>query len=127
MSTPTSETNGNVTATRPSKGGLEGVVAAITALSKIEGTEGRLIYRGYNIHDLARSTSFEEVAYLLWFASCPIRHNSQICERNWRSNARYPPQYCACCMTCRLNPNQWTCYVQSPQPGRRHDYWQAHS
>ncbi len=71
MSTPTSETNGNVTATRPSKGGLEGVVAATTALSKIEGTEGRLIYRGYNIHDLARSTSFEEVAYLLWFGQLP--------------------------------------------------------
>ena len=71
MSTPTPETNGSVAATRPRKGGLEGIVAATTALSKVEGTEGRLIYRGYNIHDLARTTSFEEVAYLLWFGQLP--------------------------------------------------------
>src|SRR5579872_5598894 len=71
MSMPTPETNGSVAATRPRKGGLEGIVAATTALSKVEGTEGRLIYRGYNIHDLARTTSFEEVAYLLWFGQLP--------------------------------------------------------
>src|SRR5579884_3453831 len=53
------------------KGGLEGIVAATTALSKVEGTAGRLIYRGYNIHDLARTTTFEEVAYLLWFGHLP--------------------------------------------------------
>ncbi|MFL5665668.1 MAG: citrate synthase [Ktedonobacteraceae bacterium] len=53
------------------KGGLEGIVAATTALSKVEGTAGRLIYRGYNIHDLARTTSFEEVAFLLWFGRLP--------------------------------------------------------
>src|SRR5579885_3844625 len=55
------------------RGGLEGVIAASTALSKVEGTEGRLIYRGYNIHDLARTTSFEEIAYLLWFGQLPNR------------------------------------------------------
>src|SRR5205823_6365737 len=53
------------------KGGLEGIVAATTALSKVEGTAGRLVYRGYNIHDLARTTSFEEVAHLLWFGHLP--------------------------------------------------------
>jgi citrate synthase len=71
MSMPTSETNGSSAATKPRKGGLEGIVAATTALSKVEGAEGRLIYRGYNIHDLARTTSFEEVAYLLWFGQLP--------------------------------------------------------
>jgi len=40
-------------------------------LSKVEGTVGRLIYRGYNIHDLARTISFEEVAHLLWFGHLP--------------------------------------------------------
>jgi citrate synthase len=53
------------------KGGLEGIVAATTALSKVEGTAGRLIYCGYTIHDLARTTSFEEVAHLLWFGHLP--------------------------------------------------------
>lgn len=53
------------------KGGLEGIVAATTALSKVEGTAGRLIYHGYNIHDLARTTTFEEIAHLLWFGHLP--------------------------------------------------------
>lgn len=56
---------------KPTKGGLEGVVAATTAISKVEGTEGRLIYRGYNIHDLARTTTYEEIAHLLWFGHLP--------------------------------------------------------
>jgi len=50
---------------------LEGIVAATTALSKVEGTAGRLIYHGYNIHDLATTTSFEEIAHLLWFGHLP--------------------------------------------------------
>lgn len=53
------------------RGGLEGIVAATTELSKVEGTVGRLIYRGYNIHDLARTTTFEEVLHLLWFGKLP--------------------------------------------------------
>src|SRR5438093_2899639 len=76
MSMTISGTNENPqkdAANKSTKGGLEGVVAATTALSKVEGTAGRLIYRGYNIHDLARTTSFEEVAYLLWFGHLPDR------------------------------------------------------
>src|SRR5438270_9409410 len=69
----TANTSTTDQASRPNRGGLEGVVAATTALSKVEGTAGRLIYRGYNIHDLARTTSFEEVAYLLWFGHLPDR------------------------------------------------------
>lgn len=45
--------------------GLEGVVAAETALSDIDGREGRLSYVGYDIHDLADNATFEEVVYLL--------------------------------------------------------------
>lgn len=66
MSATTVETNG-----KKSKGGLEGIVAARTALSKVEGTAGRLTYRGYDIHDLARSTTFEEILHLLWFGRLP--------------------------------------------------------
>ncbi len=53
------------------RAGLEGVIAATTALSQTDGTTGRLVYRGYDIHDLARHTTFEEVAYLLWFGHLP--------------------------------------------------------
>ncbi len=59
------------TTSKPNRGGLEGIVAATTALSKVEGTAGRLIYHGYNIHDVARRTTFEEIAHLLWFGHLP--------------------------------------------------------
>jgi len=55
------------------KAGLEGVVAATTAISNVDGQAGRLVYRGYDIHDLAHSTTFEEIAYLLWFGHLPTR------------------------------------------------------
>jgi citrate synthase len=45
--------------------GLEGVVAAETAISDIDGKKGVLSYVGYDIHDLAPNASFEEVVYLL--------------------------------------------------------------
>jgi citrate synthase len=67
----TNENSQKEAVSKSKKGGLEGVVAATTAISKVEGTAGRLIYRGYNIHDLARTTSFEEVAHLLWFGDLP--------------------------------------------------------
>jgi citrate synthase len=52
--------------------GLEGVVAAETAISEVDGANGRLIYRGgYLIEDLAPVASFEEVAYLLWHGELP--------------------------------------------------------
>jgi citrate synthase len=55
----------------PKPEGLEGVVAASTALSHVFGEEGRLVYRGYDIHELAGRASFEEVAYLLWIGRLP--------------------------------------------------------
>ena len=51
--------------------GLEGVVAAETELCDLDGARGRLAYRGYDIEDLARKASFEEVAYLLWMGELP--------------------------------------------------------
>jgi citrate synthase len=51
--------------------GLEGVVVAESSLSLVDGTNGILRYRGYNIDDLANNTSFEEVMYLLWYGDLP--------------------------------------------------------
>ena len=51
--------------------GLEGVVVAQSALSYVDGQQGRLIYRGYDIRDLAQYGSFEEVAFLLWNGHLP--------------------------------------------------------
>src|SRR5438552_3216096 len=43
------------------KAGLEDIVAATSTICDVIGKEGRLIYQGYDIHDLAQQSSFEEV------------------------------------------------------------------
>jgi citrate synthase len=53
--------------------GLEGVVAAETRLSEVNGAEGVLIYGGYMIEDLAENSTFEEVCHLLWYGELPNR------------------------------------------------------
>jgi len=59
-------------ADKPSKG-LADIIAASTALSDIDGRAGLLFYRGYDIHQLAGSATFEEVAYLLQRGHPPTR------------------------------------------------------
>src|SRR5688572_13855811 len=56
-----------------SKGGLEDVVATSSSICFLDGDRGVLAYRGYDIHDLARFASFEEVCYLLWHGRLPSR------------------------------------------------------
>jgi citrate synthase len=51
--------------------GLEGVVAAETQLCDLDGAHGRLAYRGYDIADLARHATFEQVVYLLLHGELP--------------------------------------------------------
>ena len=58
--------------TKP-KGGLEDVVAATSAICYLDGDRGVLAYYGYDIHDLARGASFEEVCFLLWHGRLPNR------------------------------------------------------
>jgi citrate synthase len=53
--------------------GLEGVVAAETRLCDLDGKNGRLAYGGYDIDELAREASFEEVTYLLLHGELPNR------------------------------------------------------
>ena len=56
-----------------SKAGLEDVVAASSSICYLDGDRGVLAYYGYDIHDLARGASFEEVCYLLWHGRLPSR------------------------------------------------------
>ena len=55
------------------KGGLEDVVAATSSICYLDGDRGVLAYYGYDIHDLARGATFEEVCYLLWHGRLPQR------------------------------------------------------
>ena len=61
--------------------GLEDVVVAESTISDIDGDAGRLIYRGYDIDDLARGASFEEVLYLLWNGALPNESELEAFER----------------------------------------------
>jgi citrate synthase len=57
----------------PRTKGLEGVVANESSICYVFGEEGRLIYRGYDIADLAEHSTFEETAYLLLSGDLPTR------------------------------------------------------
>jgi citrate synthase len=75
-----------------SKGkGLEGVVAARTSISDIDGQQGKLFYAGYDIADLAEHATFEETVYLLHHLALPTRE--QLDEENaiLRSEHRLDP------------------------------------
>lgn len=53
------------------KAGLKDVVAVNSAISTVDGDAGKLIYRGYDIRDLARYATYEEVVHLLWHGELP--------------------------------------------------------
>ena len=65
--------------------GLEGVIVGQSRLSYINGAEGELVYGGYEIDDLARNATFEEVCYLLWNGSLPTQ--AQLDELNGQLEA----------------------------------------
>jgi citrate synthase len=55
------------------KAGLEDTVATSSAICYLDGDRGVLAYCGYDIHDLARHATFEDVCYLLWHRRLPTR------------------------------------------------------
>ncbi len=52
--------------------GLEGVVAAESSICLIDGQNSKLMYRGYDIHELTARSNFEEITYLLYYGKLPI-------------------------------------------------------
>src|SRR5258708_8041091 len=60
------------TAEKP-KAGLEDTVATSSSICYLDGEHGVLAYCGYDIHDLARHATFEEVCFLLWRRRLPTR------------------------------------------------------
>jgi len=55
------------------KAGLEDTVATSSAICYLDGDRGVLAYCGYDIHDLAKQSTFEEVCHLLWHRRLPTR------------------------------------------------------
>ena len=70
--------------------GLDGIVVARTRMSKVIGDEGRLIYAGYDIHDLAERATFEEIAYMFWYCCLPNQRQLASFEDSLRSRRNIP-------------------------------------
>src|SRR2546425_519515 len=79
------------------KEGLEDVVVSTSEICFIDGREGRLLYRGYDVDDLVRSSSFEEVVYLLWHGNLPSRKDldAHIKALSSVANRKLPPKLIA--------------------------------
>ena len=72
--------------------GLEKVVAADTSLSFVDGQNGKLYYRGYDIDELASQVSFEEIVHLLWFADLPRKKQLDDLRSELVAEMRLPAQ-----------------------------------
>src|ERR1041384_6969972 len=70
--------------------GLRGVVAAHTSIGDVNGEKGILIYQGYDIHDLAEHSTFEEVVFLLWNGRLPKADELAELKERLRRNYEVP-------------------------------------
>ena len=73
------------------KAGLEDVIAARSAITAIDGAEGRLYHRGYEIGELAAHASFEETTHLLWFGELPSATEGDAFAERLRAARALPP------------------------------------
>lgn len=70
--------------------GLRGVVAAQSSIGDVNGEQGILIYQGYDIHDLAENSTFEEVVFLLWNGRLPSARELMDLEKEVRAHYALP-------------------------------------
>jgi citrate synthase len=80
----------SVTSLRAPKG-LEGVVATTSSICYIDGEQGVLAYRGYDIHDLAEHSTFEEVCHLLWFGHLPSADELKVLRQRLAGERKLDP------------------------------------
>jgi citrate synthase len=72
--------------------GLEGVIAADTSVSYVDGIHGRLLYQGYDIHDIAENMTFSETVFLLWRGRRPTPAESTAFRSELVADMRLPGQ-----------------------------------
>ncbi len=85
-------TNESTATSSTAAGGLRGVVAAQSSMSKVNGEEGVLIYQGYDIHDLAENSTFEETVFLLWNGRLPKQDELDMLRTELRANYELPAE-----------------------------------
>lgn len=72
--------------------GLTGVYLDRTESCFIDGTVGKLLYRGYDIHELAEQSTFEEVVYLLLNGKLPTQKELDTFDAQLRSDRSIPDE-----------------------------------
>src|SRR6266702_2607375 len=72
--------------------GLEDIVATQSRICDLDGKLGKLTYFGVDIHDLARYSTFEETAYLLWHGVLPTRAQLEEVKSQMQANRELPSQ-----------------------------------
>ncbi|HEX9761780.1 MAG TPA: citrate/2-methylcitrate synthase, partial [Acidimicrobiia bacterium] len=72
------------------KPGLEGIVAAQTRLSSVDGQKGELIIAGFSLEELAANARFEEVCYLLWHGELPDQNSLDVFRTTMASYRELP-------------------------------------
>ena len=72
--------------------GLKGVYLDKTESSRVMGDIGRLIYRGYDIHDLATKSTFEETVYLLLYEKLPTQSELDAFDAQLKAKRTLPPE-----------------------------------
>ncbi len=72
--------------------GLRGVVIAESRICEVDGANGRLIYRGYLVQDLAKNATFEEVTYLLLYEKLPDNAELEEFKRRLREQQGLPAE-----------------------------------
>lgn len=77
-------------ATQTYSPGLEGVIAGISQISQVNPDLDSLIYRGYDIRDLAKSAKYEEVAYLLLHDDLPNKAQLDAFQQKINSQRELP-------------------------------------
>lgn len=77
------------------KAGLEDVVVSTSEICFIDGQDGRLLYRGYDIDDLAAHSTFEEVIYLLWHGALPTKKELEAHVKALAGARRLPSRFIA--------------------------------
>ena len=89
------------------KAGLEDAVVSTSEICFIDGQKGRLLYRGFDVDDLAAQSTFEETVYLLWYGHLPTRKELEAHTKalSATANRKLPPKLIA---MLRLFPKKTT-------------------
>jgi citrate synthase len=71
--------------------GLEGIIAAETSLSMVDGTAGELVIAGFPVAELAMNATFEETAHLLWYGALPDEEELNAFRADLARRRELPP------------------------------------